>query len=214
MSTGKKLDTRKLTQLSILVAIEAIFAFVPILGSIPLGPMVATTAHIPVVIAAVTMGVGAGAFMGFTFGLFSFIVHSFVTPTITSFVFTPIVAVGEFGGNAWSLVICFVPRILLGVVAALLYKGFSMLDKKDRWSYGAAGAIASIIHTVLVLGGIYIFFGDTYSQAIGQAADLLLGLIGLTVLTNGIPEAILAGLLAVAVAIPLKKIKKRTLSAK
>lgn len=210
MLNSKKMDTRKLTQLSILVAIEAILAFVPILGSIPLGPIVATTAHIPVIIAAVIMGTGAGAFMGFVFGLFSFIVHSFVTPTITSFVFTPIVSVGEVGGNFWSLVICFVPRILLGVFAALLYKWFSGMDKKDRWSYVAASALASILHTLLVLGGIFVFFKDTYSAAIGQAADLLLGLIGATILTNGIPEAILAAIVTVAVAIPIKKVMKRT----
>lgn len=210
MLNSKKMDTRKLTQLSILVAIEAILAFVPILGSIPLGPIVATTAHIPVIIAAVIMGTGAGAFMGFVFGLFSFIVHSFVTPTITSFVFTPIVSVGEVGGNFWSLVICFVPRILLGVFAALLYKWFSSMDKKDRWSYVAASALASILHTLLVLGGIFVFFKDTYSAAIGQAADLLLGLIGATILTNGIPEAILAAIVTVAVAIPIKKVMKRT----
>lgn len=210
MLNSKKMDTRKLTQLSILVAIEAILAFVPILGSIPLGPIVATTAHIPVIIAAVIMGTEAGAFMGFVFGLFSFIVHSFVTPTITSFVFTPIVSVGEVGGNFWSLVICFVPRILLGVFAALLYKWFSSMDEKDHWSYVAASALASILHTLLVLGGIFVFFKDTYSAAIGQAADLLLGLIGATILTNGIPEAILAAIVTVAVAIPIKKVMKRT----
>ncbi|MFZ2537948.1 MAG: ECF transporter S component [Oscillospiraceae bacterium] len=212
MINSKKMDTRKLTQLSILVAIEAIMAFVPILGSIPLGPIVATTAHIPVIIAAVTMGVGAGAFMGFIFGLFSFIVHSFVAPSITSFVFTPIVSVGNGDGSFWSLVICFVPRILLGVCAALLYQWFSSIDKKDRWSYIAAGAISSMIHTLLVLGGIFIFFKDSYSETIGKAADLLLGLIGLTILTNGIPEAILAAIVTVAVAVPIKKVMKKTVS--
>ena len=211
MLNSKKMDTRKLTQLSILVALEAIMAFVPILGSIPLGPIVATTAHIPVIIAAVTLGVGSGAFMGFVFGLFSFIVHSFVTPTITSFVFTPIVSVGNVGGSFWSLVICFVPRILLGISAALLYQFFSKIDKKDRWSYIVSSVLATILHTVLVLGGIFIFFKDSYSEAIGQAADLLLGLIGATILTNGIPEAILAAIVTVAVAIPIKKVMKKTI---
>ncbi len=210
MLNSKKLDTRKLTQLSILVAIEVIVAFVPILGSIPLGPIVATTAHIPVIIAAVTMGVGAGAFMGFVFGFLSFIVQSFVTPTITSFVFTPIVSVGNVGGSYWSLVICFVPRILLGICAALLYQWFSSIDKKNRWSYIASSVLASLIHTVLVLGGIYVFFKDSYSEAIGQAANLLLGLIGSVILTNGIPEAILAGVVTVAVAIPIKKVMNKT----
>ncbi len=148
--------------------------------------------------------------MGFVFGFLSFIVQSFVTPTITSFVFTPIVSVGNVGGSYWSLVICFVPRILLGICAALLYQWFSSIDKKNRWSYIASSVLASLIHTVLVLGGIYVFFKDSYSEAIGQAANLLLGLIGSVILTNGIPEAILAGVVTVAVAIPIKKVMNKT----
>lgn len=205
MTTAKSAKVRKLVQLSILVAIEMVIAFVPMLGSIPIGPIVATTAHLPVIIAGVTMGVGAGAFMGFTFGLLSFIVNSFVYPTLTSFVFTPFVAVGAAEGNLWSLVICFVPRILLGIFAALLFQWISRRDKKEYLSYVLASLGSSLLHTFLVLGGIFVFFKDSYALAIGKAADALLGLIGLTILTNGIPEAILAALVTVAVAKPVRK---------
>lgn len=210
MKTGK-MDVRKMTQLAILIALEAIIAFVPALGSIPIGPLVATIAHIPVIIAGVTMGVSAGAFMGFVFGLLSFIVNSFTTPTVTSFVFTPIVSVGDIGGNGWSIVICFVPRILLGVVAALLYKWLSKYDKTDTWSYIVSSVLATITHTVLVLFGIYVFFGDSYAQAIGAARSALLGMIMYVIGTNGLLEAVLAGVVVVAVAKPLKIIQKRRL---
>lgn len=199
----------KLTQLSVLIAIEAVLAFVPILGSIPLGPMVATTAHLPVIIAGILMGPASGALMGFVFGLFSFIVHSFVLPTVTSFVFTPIIAVGDTQGNGFSLIICFVPRILLGIVAPLLFNLLKRWDEKGTWSYLVAGMGASIFHTILVLGGIYIFFKDSYAQAANVAVNLLLAAIGSVVLTNGIPEGILAAIAALAICKPLSMLIKR-----
>ena len=66
----------------------------------------------------ILLGVGAGAAMGFCAGLFSFIVWTFITPGPTAFVFTPFVSIGDIHGNGWSLAICFIPRILTGVVAS------------------------------------------------------------------------------------------------
>lgn len=203
-------STKRLTQLAILTAIEAIIAFVPILGSIPIGPMVATTAHLPVILAGVLLGTSGGAFMGFVFGLLSFIVNSFVTPTITSFVFTPIIAIGDVPGNFWSIVICFVPRILLGVAASLLYQGLQRFDKRGSWSYIVTGVLSSFIHTVLVLFGIYIFFKDSYAGAYGMASSALLPAIGTVIGTNGVLEAVLAGVVTIAVAKPVQIILKRS----
>ena len=61
----------KMVQFSILLALEVIMCFTP-LGSIPIGPMVATLAMIPVILTGILLGVGAGAAMGFFAGLFSF----------------------------------------------------------------------------------------------------------------------------------------------
>ena len=54
----------KMVQFSILLALEVIMCFTP-LGSIPIGPMVATLAMIPVILTGILLGVGAGAAMGF-----------------------------------------------------------------------------------------------------------------------------------------------------
>ncbi len=203
-----KISTRKLVQLALLTGIELIFAFT-VLGSIPIGPIVATLAHIPVVIAAIYLGYGAGIYMGALFGLCSFIVNSFYMPTLTSFVFTPIYSIGEFGGNFLSLVICFVPRILLGVSATYVYRLVSKFDKKVYIAAGVSGVVSSLLHTVLVLGGIYLFFGDAYATAIGVAYELLFGMIMAVVGTNGIPEALIAAVVAVALAKPMKSISKQ-----
>ena len=58
----------KMVQFSILLALEVIMCFTP-LGSIPIGPMVATLAMIPVILTGILLGVGAGAAMGFFAGL-------------------------------------------------------------------------------------------------------------------------------------------------
>ncbi len=203
----RRIPTRTLTILGILTAIELIVCFTP-LGSLPIGPIVATLSHIPVIITGVLLGPVAGAYMGAIFGLSSFIVNTMM-PTVTSFIFTPFYSVGQVSGNPWSLVICFVPRILLGVVAGLLFRAIAARDKRKYAAYTVSAVAASLVHTVLVLGGLYLFFGRTYAQVIGQEYDVLLGLIGSVVLTNGIPEAILAAVLVVAVGKALERFSRR-----
>lgn len=96
-------------------------AFTPFLGYIPLGFTRATIIHIPVILASLLMGPKTGALLGLLFGLTSFI-NNTVNPTVTSFVFTPFYSMGEFSGGIGSVIICFVPRILTGVVPHYIYK--------------------------------------------------------------------------------------------
>lgn len=198
-----------LAQFSMLLAIEAIVCFTP-LGSLPaLGPVVATLSHIPVIITAILLGTGAGTAMGFFFGLFSFIVMTFTPPGPTAFVFTPFYSVGEFKGNLWSLVICFLPRILIGLVTGLSYlilsKAMRKYKNKNAIVYGVSGFLGSMTNTLLVLAGIYLFFGKSFASVIGVEYKLLLGVIGSIILTSGLPEAALGAVLAYAICSPLKK---------
>ncbi|HOD03267.1 MAG TPA: ECF transporter S component, partial [Clostridiales bacterium] len=166
MSTASSQSRRKillLVQFSLLLAIEAIVCFTP-LGSLPaLGPIVATLSHIPVVLTAVLLGTGAGAAMGFMFGLFSFIVWTFTPPSpVIAFVFTPFYSLGEIEGNFWSLVICFVPRILIGVVTglclSLLKKLTERYKKLNVPVYAVSGFLGSLANTIFVLAGIAALF--------------------------------------------------------
>ncbi|MCL2512894.1 MAG: ECF transporter S component [Oscillospiraceae bacterium] len=211
MSTISK-NRRKtlfLAQFSILLAIEAVVCFTP-LGSLPaIGPVVATLSHIPVIITAVALGTGAGAGMGFAFGLFSFLVWTFTPPSPIAFVFTPFYSLGEFNGNFYSLLICFVPRILIGVVTGLLCRALKRL-KQDNIKAGIAALIGSLTNTFLVLLGIYFFFGESFAAVNEVTVDFLLkGFVGMTILTSGLPEAALAAFLAAGVAVPVKKALKK-----
>ncbi len=192
--------TRFLAQFSILLALEAIFCFTP-LGSLPaIGPIVATLGMIPVIVTAILLGTGAGTLMGAFAGLFSFLVWTFMTPNpLVAFAFTPVYPPGNF----FSLVICFVPRALVGTVTGLVFGALAKLAEKRQWlRYALAGFLGSFANTVGVLGGIALFFGEAYAGALGAG---LLMIIGITVLTSAIPEAIISAAVGALVCRPLKK---------
>lgn len=210
MNTPLRNRTLVLTQFAMLLAIEAVVCFTP-LGSLPaIGPIVATLAMVPVIITAILLGTGAGAAMGAFAGLFSLLVWTFTPPNpLVAFVFTPFYSLGTTHGNIWSLVICFVPRILVGVVAGACFHLFMRLKWKSGVVYGLSGALGSLMNTFGVLGGIYVFFGHSYATVLGKGFNLLLGLIGLTILTSGIPEAIIGGIAAYAVCRPIQSHMQR-----
>ena len=202
--------TLKLVQLALLGALIFVLAFTPFIGYIPLGVTRATIVHIPVIIGSILLGPKMGAVLGGLFGLTSFINNSFISPSITSFTFTPLYSVGEFHGNVWSLVICFVPRILVGVVPYSVYKFVMWLFKGRKGgetvSLALAGLSGALTNTLLVLLGILVFFAAPYAQANNQAIWYLLGT---SILFNGIPEAIVTPLVTVAVVKPLSKLKSK-----
>lgn len=209
-----KKKVRFLVFFAILVAIEAIFCFTP-LGSIPIGPLVATLMMLPVCITGVLLGVRAGTAMGFIAGLFSFIVWTFMPPSFMAIAFTPFykVELGSvtLGGNFWSLVICFVPRILAGTLSALIYKVIA--NSKDNNGVKIVGAVlagltGSVVNTAGVLGGIALFFNNEFSYIYAQTefgATTIAAVIGVTILTNAIPEAVLSAVVTPA-AVPIRKL--------
>lgn len=195
-----------LTQFSILLAIEIIVCFTP-LGTLPsLGTLSATLSHIPVIITAAILGVKAGALMGLAFGTCSFIYWSFVSPGVYSFIYTPLYSLGEFEGNFGSILICFVPRILIGVVTALVIKALEGKFKRKAIPYAIAGLLGSLTNTLLVLGGVWLFFGQEYYSLVSDGTQALYAILGLTVLTNGLPEAVLGAFACCAIALPVKNI--------
>ncbi|HML46468.1 MAG TPA: ECF transporter S component [Clostridia bacterium] len=193
--------TLKLVQISLLAAIVILFAAVPGLGYIPLGFTRATTLHIPVIIGSILLGPKEGALLGAVFGLTSLFNNTF-NPTPTSFVFSPFYNLGETGGNFWSLVICFVPRILVGVFPYYVYTGLSRRassNKGKTFALALAGFTGSITNTLLVMHLIYLFFGSGYA-AVRNIAESTLYTVILTVIgTNGVPEAIVAMILVTAI---------------
>lgn len=195
----KKTDVRLLAQMALLVALELVLAFTP-LGYIPLGFMNATTMHIPVILGACLLGPKMGGVLGAVFGVTS-VIRATVTPNLTSFVFTPFYSFSpEFSGNWTSLIVAIVPRVLIGVIAGLAFQFIMRVSHgKQAVALPVAGFIGSMVNTIGVMGLIYLLFGEQYAVAGGQSFDLLLKVIMGVVCINGVPEALIAAVLTLAV---------------
>ena len=195
---SKKMDVRLMAQIALLAAIMIVMAFTP-LGYIPLPFMNATTMHIPVIVGACLLGPKASGVLGGLFGITS-VVKATIQPNITSFVFTPFYSFSpEFSGNWMSLIVAILPRILIGVVAGLVFQGLVKLIRNQTVSLAVAGVLGAMTNTIGVMGLIYLLFGEQYAAAGGTDPSLLLGVILGVVCTNGIVEAIIAGVLTAAV---------------
>ena len=208
----QKRKTSDLVQMAMFVAIIILLAFTPI-GYIPLGVTRATIIHVPAIIGSIMLGPFAGAFLGAVFGITSLISNT-INPTVTSFVFSPFITIGGASGNFMSLVICMVPRILVGVVPYYVYHGLKKVIKNDAVDLTIAGVAGSMTNTILVMGGIYVFFGQAYAAAREIDFSALFGVIMGVIGINGVPEAILAGILTMAVCkVLLRYVKPATQTA-
>lgn len=189
-------NTKNFTLTAMFLAILILLAVVPMLGFIPIGPINATTMHIPVIIASIVLGPKIGGALGGVFGLISVLRSTFI-PTPTSFVFSPLIPViGTDQGSLKALLIAFIPRILIGIVPYFAYIGLRKLfkSKKQSVSLFFAGLAGSLVNTILVMNMIYFLFGKSYGQAIEVGADAVYGVILGVIFTSGTIEAIVAGL--------------------
>lgn len=204
----RKSQTLGMVQVALFAALIIIMAFTPFLGYIPLGFTRATIIHIPVIIGSILLGPKKGAVFGGIFGLTSFI-NNTMNPTVTSFVFTPFYSLGEMQGGIGSIIICFLPRILVGVVPYFVFRGlYKEIKSKSSGmvvSLGIAGLVGSLTNTLLVMNLIFVFFRDAYAAANGVAANAVYGFILSVIAMNGIPEAIVAAVIVAIVGRTLLK---------
>lgn len=208
---GSRYSVKSMVQVAIFGAIICILAFTPFLGYIPLGFTRATIIHVPVIIASLLMGPKKGGVLGFLFGLTSFI-NNTINPTVTSFVFTPFYNLGEVSGGIGSVIICFVPRILVGIVPFYVYKLVMRFVSEETKKKGVssiglilAGVTGSLVNTLLVMNLIFVFFREAYAQAnevaVSAVYTFILSVIGM----NGVPEAIVAGVITLCIGRALMK---------
>ena len=182
--------------IAMLISIQIVLTLTPF-GFVMIGPTRLTTLHIPTILAGTLLGVKAGAITGLSFGILSVIMNT-VNPTLTSFVFSPFTpSVDGYQGNIGSLFIALVPRILLGVFAALIFEYVKKLNMKFLASTVAA-VLATVIHTIMVLGLIYLIFSQDYASALGMSPSAVLTFLAGIIATNGVFEALLAGFLITA----------------
>ena len=189
-----KNNNTKLMQLIIVAlfsAIVVVFTVIPNLGYISTGPIEITTIHIIVIIGAVFLGPKYGAFIGSVWGI-TCIARAFILGG-GSEIFKPFL----------NPMVSFVPRLLVGLVAGLVFSALKKTKIPLILSAGITGAVGTLTNTVLVLSALYIFGGmiDSYSDFFTLFKTIISTIIAL----NGSIELIAAILIVPAVYKPLSK---------
>ena len=110
----RKSKTTWLVQIAMLTAIILILAFTP-LGYIRTGGLEITLIVIPVAVGAVILGPVGGMILGAVFGITSF---------IQCFGMSPFGAALLGINPVLTLIVCLVPRVLMGYLCGLIFKGF------------------------------------------------------------------------------------------
>lgn len=208
MKMSNHVRVRDLVLTALFTAIILIMAFTP-LGLIDLPIIKATILHVPVIIGSVLLGPKKGAYFGALFGLTSLWKNT-MAPSLLSFAFSPLVPIpGESHGSLWALVICFIPRILVGIVPYYVAIGLQkLLGTKAiglTVSYALAGASGAIVNTGLVMGTMRLVLGDAFAAAEEITRDAVNGAILGIVFANGVPEAIAAIVLTAVICLAVTK---------
>lgn len=203
MNTSKK--TRKLAVTGILAAIALLLGLTP-LGYIPIPPIEITLMAIPVLIGVMVEGLSTGIILGLVFGATSFL-QIFLKPTpLSSLLFSV--------SPLRTILVVFVPRILVPMAAWLVYKAVAgksgaATKSKDNLAYALGAFAGSITNTVFFLGMLYLLYlpqAAEISSIFGTTEAGLLGAISLIGAINGIPEAIVAVIIVAAVCMALRSV--------
>ena len=193
----------RLTQLSVLVALLLIFGFTNI-GYIKIGVIEITLNIIPVAIGAIVLGPSAGAICGAVFGLTSF--------------WQAVSGMSAFGAMlvnvspVLTFILCFLPRILEGLLTGLIFKGLSKVSKNNSLPCAVSGLACPVLNTLMFVGLFILLFGqtDVFASLYGQsAASNIVAFFAWFVGLNGVVEAIAGFIIATAISKALLTANKR-----
>ena len=188
-----RLTVQDMVRLSVLVAIMLLLELTG-LGMIKTAGLEITIFLVPVIVGAIVMGPGAGAFLGGVFGCISF---------------------WECFGKSWfgtmllgispvlTFLVCVPTRILAGWLCGLAFKALHKLDKSNLWSFGAAGLIGALCNTTLFMTTLCLCFYNTefiqgFVQQMGSANPFLFVVAFVGV--NGLVEAVVCLITGAAIA--------------
>lgn len=203
----KKHDTRWMVSVALMGAIIIVLANTP-LGMIQLPIIKATTVHIPVIIGAILLGPSAGAILGAVFGICSLISNT-MTPTLLSFAFSPFMSTTGILGAIKAIWVSVGCRILIGVAAGWLWKLLEKVKVNQVIALPIVGFVGSMVNTIAVMGSIYVLFAKEYAQAREVGITAVWGFIMGTITASGIPEAIAAAVLVLALGKVLLSVFKK-----
>ncbi len=185
-----------LTELSVLLAILLLMAFTPI-GYIKTAGLEIALITIPVILGATLLDEKAGAILGLAFGITSFIqaVSGLSAFGVLLFQIRPVA----------TFLVCVPTRCLMGWLCGLIFKAFK---KKNALAYGVSGLAGALLNTLFFMTTLLAFFWKTdliqgFATQLGSTNvfAFTIAFVGI----NGLIEAITCTVLAVALALPLRK---------
>ena len=151
MRTGNR--SRRTTLLGLLTAILMVLSMTP-LGYLNIGPLAISFNMIPVAVGAAALGPVGGAVLGAVFGMTSFLQ-----------------CLGIGGSSAMGVILFdinplfaflqrFLPRLITGFTVGVIYKVVRRFFKVGV-AGSAAGFFAALLNTVLFMGALILFYGNT-----------------------------------------------------
>lgn len=193
---------QRMTGTAMMIAVTLVLANTP-LGRITMPFLTATTLHIPVILATLVLGWQAGLITGLVFGVHSLISNLTGASFFAPFFINPLVSV--------------LPRALFPLCVYGIAQGLKRLlgrfDPRHVVAYVAASALGTALHTTMVMGMIYLLYGGQIGQLLAQGAGVPEAIaqsgvgMGIAIMgvTNGLPEMIVACVIAPVIALALDK---------
>ena len=191
LTNVRKPITYTLAIAGVMSALTILLSLIPLIGYIRITPFVSfTTLHIPVILAGIFGGPIAGMIVGCVFGINSLINAATTSaPTwLTPFLIDPRCSV--------------LPRILIGLVAGLIYKGMGKIKFLPKTINAAcSGLFGTFTNTAGLFTALYIFKGkqivDVLVSKVGESANgksyvgIIAALLGFGPLVEAIGAAVI-----------------------
>ena len=163
----KKQNLFKLVLVGLFIAIMMVMNFTP-LGYITTGLFSITLMTIPVALGAACTGVWGGTVLGVVFGLTSFLqafgIGFMIDPSAATLFNTSPLA---------YTVTCFVPRITVGIISALIFKAFEKADKVNILAFILSAASVPVLNTFLFMGFYAVLYKNTVLGGASVTAVIL-----------------------------------------
>ncbi|MBQ8267947.1 MAG: ECF transporter S component [Clostridia bacterium] len=199
--TQKNSNIYKMVLIAMFIAIMLVMNFTPIGYITVTGAFSITLMTIPVALGAACTGISGGTILGFVFGLTSFLqafgIGFMIDPSAT-----PLFNENPFG----YAVTCFVPRILTGLVAGLVFSLFEKKDKINIWSFAISSALVPILNTAMFMSSYVLFYSNTSFG--GAVMTVLLTILTINFLVELLVTTIAGTTISKVVYSQVKKLRK------
>lgn len=189
-------NTKTLVTYGLLTAIIVLMAFTPI-GYLKMPGIEITFLMIPVIVGAVVLGPGGGAFLGGVFGLTSF---------IQAFGMSAFGAALMSINPVFTFITCMLPRILMGMCCGFIFKAFK--DKNKTLPYFAASVSGAVLNTLFFVASLILLFGNSEYIKNMQGGNGLIEFLAIFIGVNGAVEAIVAAIAGTAIGKTVGKLLK------